>query len=85
MLNRAAEMMLNESQSSKYIVEIFATAKQGATPADRMRLKADNESDAIAQANWLARHTTCHHFQVRAVESGVQSVIYKSADLARAA
>jgi hypothetical protein len=78
-------MRLNQSQLSRYVVEFFATGRQRAKPADVMRLKAESESDAIAQANWLARHTSCHHFQVRALERGVHSVIYKSSDLARAA
>ena len=78
-------MMLNESQSSKYIVEFFDTGRQRAKPADVMRLKAESESDAIAQANWLARHTSCHHFQVRNVAQGVQSVIFRAAALAHTA
>ena len=82
---RTAEMMFNESQSSKYIIEFFDSAKMGAKPTDSMRLMAENEPDAIAQADWLARHTSCHHLHVRAVERGAHSVIYKSSDLARAA
>jgi hypothetical protein len=77
--------MLNELLSSKYIVDFFGSGKEGAKPTDSMRLSVENESDAIAQANWLACHTHCHHFQVRAVESGSQRVIYRSSAFARAA
>ena len=78
-------MRLNQSQLSRCVVEFFATGRQRAKPADVMRLKAESESDAIAQANWLACHTHCHHFHVRAVESGAQRVIYRSSAFARAA
>ena len=77
--------MLNEPQSLKYIVEFFGTGNKGARPADTVRLKADDESEAIEQANWLARHTRFHHFQVRAVSGVVHSIIYQSSALARAA
>ncbi len=79
------EMMLNGSQSWRYVVDFFDTGRAGAEPRDSMRLRAENEPDALAQADWLARHTYCHHFQVRAVEKGVHSVIYRSPALARAA
>ena len=77
--------MLSEPQMSKYVVEFLHAANRGATPTDSMRLNVDNESDAIAQAKWLARHTYCHHFQVRAVTRGVHGVIYRSAAGVRAA
>jgi hypothetical protein len=77
--------MLNELRVSKYIIEIFRSGKPGAVPNDRMCLKADNESDAIAQAIWLARHTSHHHFQIRAVTNGMHTVIYRSSPLAQVA
>ncbi len=72
------ETMTNERHFSKYIVDFFHAGRNGAAPKDSLRLKVDNDSDAIAQANWLSRHTYCHHFQVRTVIGGVHSVIYRS-------
>jgi hypothetical protein len=77
-------MMRSEPELSKYVVEFFLTGKNEAAPKDSIRLKADNDSDAIAQANWLARHTSCHHFQVRNLAQDVQSVIFRAAAVARA-
>ena len=77
--------MLSEPLSSNYIVEFFASGKKGAKPTDSMRLRAENEPEAIAQAKWLASRTYCHHFRVRAVATGMHSVIYSSSASARAA
>jgi len=74
--------MLNELRAPKYVVEFFQTGNQRARPSDRLLLKADNDSDAIAQAIWLARHTYHHHFHVR---DGVQTIIYTSSPIARVA
>jgi hypothetical protein len=76
-------MMLNQSQSSKYIVEFFHTERNGTPPKDSMFLKAVSDSDAVEQANWLACRTYCHHFQVRAVTQGVHTVIHRASALAR--
>ena len=75
--------MPNEPELFRYVVEFFHSGKYGAAPTDIIRLKADNDSDAISQANWLARHTHCHHFQVRIVARSVQSVVYTAAACAR--
>jgi hypothetical protein len=77
--------MLNELRGSKYIVEFFQNATRRATPSDRMYLRADNDSDAIVQARWLARHTYHNHFQVRAVANGVHTVIFRTSPLAQVA
>jgi len=77
--------MLNEMRPSRYVVEFFQTGKHRAPPNDRLPLKADTDSDAIAQAIWLARHTYHHHFQIREVSKGVQTIIYRSAPIARVA
>lgn len=77
--------MLNGPQLSKYVCEFFHAGNNGPKPTESMCLKADNDSDAIAQATWLARHTHCHHFQVRTVTRGVHSVIYRASSGARAA
>ena len=77
--------MLKGPKFSKYVCEFFHAATNGAKPTESMCLKADNDSDAIAQATWLARRTYCHHFQVRTVAQGVHSVIYRALAGARAA
>jgi len=69
--------MRSESDFQKYVVDFFHTGKRGARPKDSVCLKASNDSDAITQATSLARHTYHHHFQVRAVASGVHTVIYR--------
>ena len=78
-------MMLNELRATKYVVEFFQSGTRGAVPDDKLHLKADTESDAVAQANWIARHTHHHHFQIRAVVNGVHTVIFESYPLASAA
>lgn len=77
--------MLNGPQLSKYVCEFFHAGNNGATPTESMCLKADNDSDAIAQATWLARRTHCQYFQVRTVTRGVHNVIYRASSGARAA
>ena len=77
--------MLNQSQSSKYIVDFFYTEENGAMPADSMCLMAESEAEAIAQANWLAVRVSYRDFHVRAVAKGMHSIIYRSSALARAA
>jgi len=77
--------MRSESDLSKYVVEFFHTGNRGARPKDTICLKASNESDALMQAAWLARHTYHHHFQVRAVANGVHTIIYRSSPVAMAA
>lgn len=77
--------MLNELRLTKYVVEFFQSEKQGAAPNDKVYLKADTVSDAVSQANWLARHTCHHHFQVSVMADGARAVVYTSSPLARAA
>jgi hypothetical protein len=77
--------MRSESDLQKYVVDFFHSGNRGARPTDSMCLKASKDSDAIAQAAWLARHTCHHHFQVRAVANGVHTIIYRSSPLAIAA
>ena len=78
--------MLNEQRPIKYVVEFFQSEKQGAVPDDMVYLKADTVSDAVSQANWLARHTRHHHFQVRGVVNGVlHTIIHRSDPVAEAA
>jgi hypothetical protein len=50
-----------------------------------MYLRADNESDAVVQARWLARRTYHDHYQVRAVTDGAHTVIFKTSPLAQVA
>jgi len=77
--------MLNELRGSKYVVEFFQAGTRGAPPGDRMYLRADNESDAVVQARWLARRTYHDHYQVRAVTDGAHTVIFKTSPLAQVA
>ena len=77
--------MLNEPRASSYIVEFFQTGRRQALPSDSMYLKAENDSDAIVQARWLARHTCHHHFHVRVVTYGVHTVILRSSPIAQVA
>ena len=77
--------MLNESDLLKYVVDFFHNGNSRATPKDSLCLKADNDLDAIAEAGWLARHTYCHRYQVRALRKGVHTVIHNAPALARVA
>ena len=70
--------MPNGPQLSKYVVEFFHAGNNGAKPTECMYLKAENDSDAVAQANWLARRTWCRQFQVRVVTPGAHGVIYRA-------
>ena len=74
--------MVNDPRATKYMVEFFETKGHRGAPSDTLRLKADNDSDAVAQAHWLARHTYHDHFQVRAVAGGLQTIIYRSYSVA---
>lgn len=76
--------MLNELRMTRYVVEFFQSAELGDIPNDQVYFKADNVSDAVSQANWLARHTCHHHYQVRVVADGAYRVVYISSPLAKA-
>jgi hypothetical protein len=77
--------MLKELRLTRYVVEFFHSSAQGGVPNDKVYLTADTVSDAVSQANWLARRTYHHHFQVRIVADGAHTIVYISPPLAMAA
>jgi len=70
--------MANGPRLSKYVVDFFHAAAGGSDSKESIRLEADDDSDAIEQAKWLARRTVHHHYQVRAAAGNIHVVIFVS-------
>jgi len=70
---------MNGPRSPQYVVDFFHNRDRSSDSNDSIRLKADNDSDAMEQARWLARRTVHQHYQIRAAAGEIYVVIYASA------